>query len=144
MLMITANYFNLLVMLNASCNFILYSSLSVKFRRTFIHLYCRCFDSNRSHRPSHNNIFKMTNRRNKPTASSNQASTSKNKTKDDFMRCPSDAATASVRNNRRKTNTSCLSKLHLKPQDELCMQHIPNESVVTTYLNELDPDKSYN
>ena len=40
-LMITANYFNLLVMINCSINFVLYSSFSTKFRMTFRRLFCR-------------------------------------------------------------------------------------------------------
>ncbi len=45
-LIITANVFNLLVMLNSSGNFILYSSFSLKFRRTFKRLFCRCLIKN--------------------------------------------------------------------------------------------------
>lgn len=41
LLMITANYFNLLVMINCSVNFVLYSSFSTKFRTTFRRLFCR-------------------------------------------------------------------------------------------------------
>ena len=39
---ILGNVCNLLVAINCSCNFILYSSFSVKFRRTFRKLFCRC------------------------------------------------------------------------------------------------------
>ena len=38
----TANVFNLLVMINSSINFILYSSFSMRFRRTFRRLFCKC------------------------------------------------------------------------------------------------------
>ncbi len=38
---ICANVFNLLVMINASTNFILYSSFSNRFRRTFKQLFCK-------------------------------------------------------------------------------------------------------
>ena len=41
-LTITANVFNLLVMLNSSANFLLYSFFSMKFRRTFKRIFCRC------------------------------------------------------------------------------------------------------
>nr|AKQ63010.1 orphan G-protein coupled receptor 15 [Platynereis dumerilii] len=41
-LTITANVFNLLVMLNSSANFLLYSFFSMKFRRTFKRICCRC------------------------------------------------------------------------------------------------------
>ena len=41
-LQITGNVFNLLVMINASINFILYSSFSMRFRRTFKRLFCKC------------------------------------------------------------------------------------------------------
>ena len=41
-LIITANVFNLLVMINSSINFILYSSFSMRFRRTFKRLFCKC------------------------------------------------------------------------------------------------------
>ena len=46
-LTILANIFNLLVMLNSSSNFILYSSFSIKFRRTFRRLFCGCVDRRR-------------------------------------------------------------------------------------------------
>ena len=46
-LTILGNIFNLLVMLNSSSNFILYSSFSIKFRRTFRRLFCRCVDRRR-------------------------------------------------------------------------------------------------
>ncbi len=42
---ITGNVFNLLVMINSSLNFILYSSFSMRFRRTFHRLFCRCLQS---------------------------------------------------------------------------------------------------
>ena len=45
---ILANVFNLLVMLNSSSNFILYSSFSLKFRRTFRRLFCGCVDRHRN------------------------------------------------------------------------------------------------
>lgn len=41
-LTISANIFNLLVMINSSVNFLLYSYLSIKFRRTFRLMFCRC------------------------------------------------------------------------------------------------------
>lgn len=41
-LRISGNVFNLLVMLNSSVNFFLYSHLSAKFRRTFKIMFCRC------------------------------------------------------------------------------------------------------
>ena len=41
-LVITGNVFNLLVMINSSINFILYSSFSMRFRRTFKRLFCKC------------------------------------------------------------------------------------------------------
>ena len=40
--MIAANICNLLVQINASVNFILYSFFSTKFRRTFKRVYCKC------------------------------------------------------------------------------------------------------
>ena len=41
---LAATVSNLLVMVNSSCNFVLYSSLSTKFRRTFRQLCCtRCY-----------------------------------------------------------------------------------------------------
>lgn len=43
---ITNNYLNLLVMINSTANFFLYSFFSNKFRRTFHRLFCRCWDSN--------------------------------------------------------------------------------------------------
>jgi G protein-coupled receptor 139 len=45
---ITANVFNLFVIINASANFILYSAFSTKFRRTFSRLFCRCVQNRRS------------------------------------------------------------------------------------------------
>ena len=40
---LAATVFNILVMINSSSNFVLYSSLSTKFRRTFSGLFCvRC------------------------------------------------------------------------------------------------------
>ncbi|NPA72554.1 MAG: G-protein coupled receptor [Gammaproteobacteria bacterium] len=44
---ITANVFNLFVIINASVNFILYSAFSTKFRRTFSRLFCRCLQRQR-------------------------------------------------------------------------------------------------
>ncbi|KAK2149633.1 hypothetical protein LSH36_443g02012 [Paralvinella palmiformis] len=44
---ITANVFNLFVIINASVNFILYSAFSTKFRRTFSRLFCRCLKQQR-------------------------------------------------------------------------------------------------
>jgi hypothetical protein len=41
-LTISANIANLLVMINSSVNFLLYSYLSIKFRRTFRSMFCRC------------------------------------------------------------------------------------------------------
>ena len=41
-LVLTANVCNLLVMLNSSTNFILYSAFSLKFRRTFKRVFCKC------------------------------------------------------------------------------------------------------
>lgn len=49
LLKISANVFNLLVMVNGACNFILYSSLSSKFRRTFSRLFCRCPTGDNGH-----------------------------------------------------------------------------------------------
>lgn len=46
LLRITANVFNLLVMINGASNFILYSSFSTKFRLTFSRLFCRCLSTN--------------------------------------------------------------------------------------------------
>lgn len=46
LLRIIANVFNLLVMINGACNFILYSSFSTKFRLTFSRLFCRCLSTN--------------------------------------------------------------------------------------------------
>lgn len=46
LLRITGNVFNLLVMINGACNFILYSSFSTKFRLTFSRLFCRCLATN--------------------------------------------------------------------------------------------------
>ena len=46
-LTITANYFNLLVMINSSVNFVLYSSFSTKFRLTFRRLFCKCLRKRR-------------------------------------------------------------------------------------------------
>lgn len=42
-LKITGNYFNLLVMINSSINFVLYSSFSSKFRLTFARIFCHRF-----------------------------------------------------------------------------------------------------
>lgn len=39
---IAANVTNLLIQINASINFILYSAMSTKFRRVFIRIFCRC------------------------------------------------------------------------------------------------------
>ena len=41
-LRIAGNVCNLLVMLNAAVNFVLYSALSAKFRQTFRRTFCRC------------------------------------------------------------------------------------------------------
>lgn len=41
-LLIINNVCNLLVMINSSINFVLYSSFSTKFRRTFKKLFCKC------------------------------------------------------------------------------------------------------
>lgn len=39
---IGGNFCNLLVMINSSCNFILYSAFSAKFRATFKTMFCAC------------------------------------------------------------------------------------------------------
>lgn len=44
LLKITGSVFNLLVMINSSVNFILYSSFSTKFRVTFKRVFCKCVD----------------------------------------------------------------------------------------------------
>ena len=41
-IILTANVCNLLVMINSSANFILYSAFSTKFRRTFKQIFCKC------------------------------------------------------------------------------------------------------
>lgn len=46
------NIFNFLMAVNAAGNFILYSLLSKKYRRTFMRLFCNCF---RSKKKNHNN-----------------------------------------------------------------------------------------
>lgn len=50
-LFLTANVCNLLVMINSSANFILYSAFSTKFRRTFKIIFCKCLLQRRT--PDH-------------------------------------------------------------------------------------------
>ena len=47
---ILSNVFNLLVQINSSMNFILYSSLSLRFRRVFKRIFCRCLIHNQPNR----------------------------------------------------------------------------------------------
>jgi len=49
---IASNVFNLLVQLNSSANFILYSAFSNRFRRVFKQLFCRCLADNTPNRYS--------------------------------------------------------------------------------------------
>ncbi|ELT97523.1 hypothetical protein CAPTEDRAFT_213150 [Capitella teleta] len=46
-LKISGNILNLLVMVNAASNFVLYSSFSTKFRRTFRRIFCHCLPGHR-------------------------------------------------------------------------------------------------
>lgn len=69
------NIFNFLVAVNAAGNFILYSFLSKKYRRTFVILFCSCFGSRK----------KQTNQNNQPNrtvsvrfSNQNQANTNNN------------------------------------------------------------------
>ncbi|XP_074601288.1 uncharacterized protein LOC141855236 [Brevipalpus obovatus] len=52
-LRVLSNVFNLLVNINAAGNFILYSLLSQRYRRTFVQLFCPCLKSRLSRLQSH-------------------------------------------------------------------------------------------
>ena len=59
-LLIVGNVCNLLVMINSSCNFILYSSFSTKFRCTFRRIFCRCLHKTPNRRDFYSETMTMT------------------------------------------------------------------------------------